>query len=377
MAASSVPISTVSSSSPTLAAVRHSHVRVPELDGVRAIAIWMVLLLHGFFAPQPPSMPKLMQLVMGHGWLGVDLFFVLSGFLITGILLDAKGKKHYFRTFYTRRFLRIMPVYFAVVLVWSCLYRGHASYFLLSSGFMANLAPLFHVRVPHGPGVLWSLAIEEQFYLFWPILVLVLRKRQLAFIASSLVLIEPILRGIYAARGMNPLVIYELSWFRCDGLAVGALIAMWVRSSYFSAKVSRRIACTLIIALALLTIFGSRFGLLGTMTVTGVAFRYTQAYLFFAAGFVLVIAHPGSPWTAPLRWRFMQLSGALSYCLYLVHLSIGDAYQGLIGRYHENTMFAALVHTIVMIAASFAVALVSKRFLEDPCLRLKDRLSPV
>jgi len=233
------------------------------------------------------------------------------------------------------------------------------------------------VRVPHGPGVLWSLAIEEQFYLFWPILVLVLRKRQLAFIASSLVLIEPILRGIYAARGMNPLVIYELSWFRCDGLAVGALIAIWVRSSYFSAKVSRHIACILIIALALLTIFGSRFGLLGTMTTIGVAFRYTQAYLFFAAGFVLVIAHAGSPWTAPLRWRFMQLSGALSYCLYLVHLSIGDAYESLIGRYHENTMFAALVRTIVMIAASFAVALVSKRFLEDPCLRLKDKLSPV
>jgi len=168
---------------------------------VRAIAIWMVLLLHGFFAPQPPSMPKLMQLVIDHGWLGVDLFFVLSGFLVTCILLDVKGKEHYFRTFYTRRFLRIMPVYFAVVLIWSCFYRGRASYFLLSSGFMANLAPLFHTRVPHGPGVLWSLAIEEQFYLFWPILVLVLRKRQLAVIASSLVLIEP-----YYAEYMRPAV---------------------------------------------------------------------------------------------------------------------------------------------------------------------------
>ena len=111
----------------------------PELDGVLAIAIsfgWF--LLHGFFASQPPSMPKLMQLVIGHGWLGVDLFFVLSGFLITGILLDAKGKEHYLRTFYTRRFLRIMPVYFAVGLICSFFYRGYASYFLLGSGFMAN-----------------------------------------------------------------------------------------------------------------------------------------------------------------------------------------------------------------------------------------------
>jgi len=176
---------------------------------------------------------------------------------------------------------------------------------------------------------------------------------------------------------MNPLVIYELSWFRCDGLAVGALIAIWVRSSYFSAKVSRRITRILVTASALLTIIGSRFGLLGTMTTIGVAFRYKQAYLFFAAGFVLFIAHAGSPWTAPLPWKFLQLSGALSYCIYLVHLSIGDAYEILIGRYHEKTMFAAWVRTVVMIAASFAVALVSKRFLEDPCLRLKDRLWPV
>jgi peptidoglycan/LPS O-acetylase OafA/YrhL len=139
MTASSVPLSIMSNSSPTIQAVRHCHVRVPELDGVLAIAIsfgWF--LLHGFFASQPPSMPKLMQLVIGHGWLGVDLFFVLSGFLITGILLDAKGKEHYLRTFYTRRFLRIMPVYFAVVLICSFFYRGYASYFLLGSGFMAN-----------------------------------------------------------------------------------------------------------------------------------------------------------------------------------------------------------------------------------------------
>ncbi|HVO63990.1 MAG TPA: acyltransferase, partial [Terriglobales bacterium] len=95
-----------------------SYSRIPELDGFRAIAIWMVMLMHAVNAfPYPKSINRMFYFVIGHGWLGVDLFFVLSGFLITGILLDAKGKPGYFKTFYARRFFRIMPLYFTVVAV--------------------------------------------------------------------------------------------------------------------------------------------------------------------------------------------------------------------------------------------------------------------
>src|SRR5215471_9399520 len=154
-----------------------SYSRIPELDGFRAIAIWMVMIMHAVdVGPAPKSMNRLLDLVIGHGWLGVDLFFVLSGFLITGILLDAKGKADYFKTFYARRFFRIMPLYFTMVAIWSIFYHGYGKYFLLSSVFLANFAQLFHIKKPLAADILWSLAIEEQFYLIWPWLVLKLSR---------------------------------------------------------------------------------------------------------------------------------------------------------------------------------------------------------
>lgn len=117
------------------------------------------------------------------------------------------------------------------------------------------------------------------------------------------------------------------------------------------------------------------------MTVVAVALRYTQAYLFYGAFFVLVIAHRGSKWTAPLRWRFLQLSGALSYCLYLVHVSIGDGYESILrGRGIKMESYlgpsgAVAFRAIVILALSFGVALVSRKYVEQPCLALKDRFS--
>ena len=111
-----------------------SNNRVADLDGIRAIAIWMVMLMHAYYAfPIIPGafsfVPKPVMVILGHGWLGVDLFFLLSGFLITGILLGSKSSPHYFRNFYMRRVLRIMPVYFASS---SC---GHS--------FIADMADIF------------------------------------------------------------------------------------------------------------------------------------------------------------------------------------------------------------------------------------------
>ena len=335
------------------------------------------MLMHAVNAfPYPKSINRMFYFVIGHGWLGVDLFFVLSGFLITGILLDAKGKPGYFKTFYARRFFRIMPLYFTVVAVWSFFYRGYAKYFLLSTVFMANFAGLLHIRRPHVADILWSLAIEEQFYVIWPWLVLKLSRRHLGYVAACIVVIEPVVRALHAAGGMDPDVIYYLTWCRLDGLAVGALIAIWVRTSHFSIKSSYQVAAALLAALATLTLAGLPFGLMTNHTVAAASLRYTQAYLFYAACFALVLTHQGTLWTSPLRWSFITLSGALSYCLYLVHVSAGQIYQDLIGWRLPVTMPAIFVRGVGMIALSFAFALLSKRFLEDPCLRLKDRLFP-
>ena len=306
---------------------------------------------------------------------------MLSGFLITGILIGSKHRSHYFRNFYIRRVLRIMPLYFATVIVWSILYRGYGQYFLLSSVFGANLSWLLHIPQPHGPAVLWSLAIEEHFYLLWPLMVFLLNKRNLAIVTGAIFLLTPVIRAIAAAHGVNPELIYMLSWFRFDGLAAGALMAIWARSSYATTRSSIRIASGLMAACVLLTAIGAPFGLMGTKTLTSIALRYTQAYLFFGAFFVLVVAFRGSKWTAPLRWRFVQLSGALSYCLYMVHLSVGDGYEYLLHRSGISVVTlvgasgAVLVRAAAILGVSFGIALLSRKYLENPALSLKDRFT--
>jgi peptidoglycan/LPS O-acetylase OafA/YrhL len=323
-------------------------------------------------------LPRPVRLILGHGWLGVDLFFLLSGFLITGILMDSKDRPQYFRNFYIRRVLRIMPLYFAVVLVWSIFYRGHGRYFLLSSIFGANLAPILHIAAPHGPGVLWSLAVEEHFYLLWPAIVYLLDRRKVLILCSVLFIGCPILRAIFAARGMNPEAIYNLSWFRFDGLAAGAALAIWARSEHSERQSARKIAATLLGALGAISLAGLPFGLFGTKTVAAVALRYTQAYLFFGALFILTLVYRDTKWTALLRRPFMQFTGALSYCLYLVHLSLGDLYQSLYARqhiFHLGPTSTVLVRGAFFVAASFGVAVLSRKYLEEPFLALKDKFS--
>jgi len=360
--------------------------RVPELDGIRAIAIWMVLLAHATLGfPNAPgalaSVPSPVMQIIGHGWLGVDLFFLLSGFLITGILIDTKERPRYFRNFYIRRALRIMPLYFTVIIVWSFFYENSRQYFILSSLFGANFSDLLRIHEPHGPGVLWSLAVEEHFYFVWPVIVLLLSRRRLLLVSALIFLATPVLRGIFAATGMRADAIYALSWFRFDGLAAGAMMAIWAKSSWFSLRSAKKIAGIALASLVVISVVGMRFGIFGTATVSAVALRYTQAYLFFCALFVLVVAQRGAAWTSPLRWRFMQLTGALSYCLYLIHLSIGDGYEywlkasGVSAVDRFGPTGAVLVRTAVMIVASFGIAMVSRRVLEEPFLSLKQRLT--
>jgi peptidoglycan/LPS O-acetylase OafA/YrhL len=353
--------------------------RIPELDGIRAIAIWMVLLVHlitGFPNPQGALsfLPRSMVVAIGHGWLGVDLFFMLSGFLITGILLDTRDRPHYFRNFYARRFLRIMPLYFTLVLVWAVFYHPYGRYLLLSSVFGANLAPLFHVAVPHGPTVLWSLAVEEHFYLLWPAIVLLVDRKKLLWLCVAIFLGCPMLRGLFALRGMNPGSIIVLSWFRFDGLATGAAIAIWARSARFDRRTAHVIAGICLVMLCVVSVGGAHHGIFGTKTPVGLALTYTQAYFAFAIPFVLALVYRGTVWTSVLRNPFLQLSGALSYCLYLIHLSIGDAYQAVFAnRLHLAPTETVLIRAAVVILLSFGIAALSRKFLEQPCLALKSR----
>lgn len=363
--------------------VRTAPSRILELDGFRAAAVLMVLISHLFYGwPLGEAglswLPHVLLVVIAHGWFGVDLFFILSGFLITGILLDSKDSQHYFRNFYTRRVLRIMPLYFACILVFYFAYDGYRPYLALSFLFLANFFHAFHVQAPHGPAVFWSLAVEEHFYLLWPLLVRLLKRTWLFALTVLIVVGTPILRGICTHAGMDPEAeIYTYSFFRFDGLALGAILALWLRSRYFSRASAWKLAGFLVGFSLLVTLIGWPYGIMQSKTVASEALRYTQAQFIFAGAMALAIAYRDSSLTGALRSGFARITADLSYCIYLIHLSLGDGYYWVLRSIRFNDVQrlgapgALALRSLVIVAATFGLAALSKKCLEDPFLRLK------
>jgi peptidoglycan/LPS O-acetylase OafA/YrhL len=347
---------------------------IPELDGIRAIAIWLVLATHLLAIPPVDvhgidGLPEPIRVVIEHGWLGVDLFFVLSGFLITGILLRAKGlsRGEYFRRFYVRRAVRILPVYF-VVLFAIGLFAGavYLPYLVLCSLMAANLSSLVKIAVPAAAGPYWSLAVEEQFYLIWPWLVLWLGERWLIVVAIAILVAEPIIRIVLP--GSN-----SLTWYRADGLAMGSFLAAWFSLWRGDRRSATLLVVSLLCALAIITIAGLPLGIMQTGSASD-GFRITQAILAFGALVAASVAFSGAPIFALLRTPVAVTTAALSYCIYLVHRPLLDVYDTFILRMPvltsltlpENTSLRA----IVVVAASYAVAIVSRKYLELPLMRL-------
>ena len=359
----------------------HAPARIYELDGFRATAVLAVLFHHLFYGWNTPALsyvPGVIRAVLSRGWLGVDLFFVLSGFLITGILLDSKSSEHYFRNFYTRRILRIVPLYLTCILLMYFCYPDKGAYFRLSLLYLANFAYYFHIPKPHGPGVFWSLAIEEHFYLVWPLVVRFLSRFWLIGFTLLLIVGSPILRGYCAHTGMDPsLQIYPYSFFRFDGLALGALLALWARSKFYNQSGAWKLAGILIGTACLIMIVGLPYGITGTRTVAASALHFTQAGFVFAGMMALSLAYRGSKYTAFLRCRPARITADLSYCIYLIHLTLGDLYIRLLRSVHFNDVarlgaIGSLGLRIVVVGtATFLLAALSKKYLEDPFLRLK------
>ncbi len=213
-----------------------SRVRVPALDGLRGIAVLAVIFCHlsDYYPEQNAA-----KIFLHAGWCGVDLFFVLSGFLITGILLDTRRAQNYFRAFYARRVLRIFPVYYATLL--SVLAIAHffpklnsvlpiahdrIFYFFYLNNWWPLLKDSWHANII---GHFWSLAIEEQFYLVWPFLVWLLSRKQMETAAIAGIVLAPVIRfAIYAHYG-EARDIVENPFCRMDSLLIGALLASLVR----------------------------------------------------------------------------------------------------------------------------------------------------
>ncbi|GAC1621864.1 MAG: acyltransferase [Vulcanimicrobiaceae bacterium] len=357
--------------------------RYRELDGIRAIAIWMVLLGHLFFGGSVHGaiarmLPSAIALVGQHLGRGVDLFFVLSGFLITRMLLDAKAHDRYFSTFYARRAYRILPVYLVVLAIGVVAYGpSYREFYVLSLAFSANFAQTLHVAGPAGMGPLWSLAVEEQFYLVWPLVVALASRRTLAVIAVALVIVEPALRYASSLR-MGSVELPVTSWCRSDGLALGALVALWVTSRHANRKTSCFLALALIFACLGSVVLGRPFGAMSSASSIGVALRLTQCNLLFAAFILWAIARSGSRWTSMLRSRWARVSADLSFCLYLVHVPLIDAFTALSRSVVPafaagETLAFTLIQGTFVLSGAFAIAGLSRRYLELPFLRMGRR----
>src|SRR5271154_1735476 len=212
--------------------------KIPQLDAVRGIAVLLVLLHNTDVYPALH-----LHWISANGWMGVDLFFVLSGLLITGILLDTKESDGYFKNFYARRTLRIWPLYYSLLLFMFVIVpivrpsEGHAVFEARSAPwwsfpiFLQNFLIPIPTQATGALGVTWSLAVEEQFYLFWPLVVRFCNEAQLRKIAIAVICISPVLRFYLVQHQVN---IYSNTFCRLDGLMAGALLALVIRSANFS-----------------------------------------------------------------------------------------------------------------------------------------------
>jgi peptidoglycan/LPS O-acetylase OafA/YrhL len=386
-------------------APRAAPAHVPALDGIRGLAILLVLLIHLWVTPQWTAFDHVVAVGMNLGWFGVDLFFVLSGFLITGILLDAKGAEHYFRNFYLRRILRIFPLYYLVlVLSLYALPRAlppdkaarfgsiadDARYYWL---YVSNFAIARAGKTRHGIlDVTWSLAIEEQFYLLWPAVVALCSPRRLAQIATGLFVASFAARvGLHYFSSYNNFSIYVLTPCRLDGLAVGAILAVWAREPGGLPRF-RRPARLALVALVPLVIaipvaeelfeppndFGVGFG--SVFITVGIALL---AVLFGALLILVVTAAPGSRLHRIFGSAFLRTFGTYSYGLYLVHLPLRALIRDRIfgpsnreARIHFPRLFGSelpgqLLFYLVAGGAALGVAWVSFQVFEKQFLKLK------
>ncbi len=364
--------------------------RMPELDTIRGIAVLAVFVFHGFdgIAWLPVVRPAWQRAILGltlQGWAGVNLFFVLSGFLITGILLDSLPKPGYYSRFYSRRALRILPAYYLVLLVLFCMGRaglivgnGLGEFLALSFVYLSNVVTLFGVNTFYWP--LWSLAVEEHFYLLWPAAVRLLRKRGLAITAVLICLIEPMLR-LYALHTGSDLWwagphrggSYRYTWMYADGLALGALLALFARSAWGTRSNLLKLAGMAAAGTAGMAVLCAFVPQALNSCLRGTLVNYGA--LAIIATFLWLGSGVHSRW---VNIRALAFYGYISYGLYLIH------YLSLATYDFGSRMFApalsvgpdfgrACLRFAVALAVATAIAYLSRVTFEEFFLRMKDK----
>jgi peptidoglycan/LPS O-acetylase OafA/YrhL len=366
---------------------------IPALDGVRGLAILVVMIGHfnlGFYPVY--GFERGLRTLIQTGWWGVDLFFVLSGFLITGILLDAKGSSHYFRNFYVRRVLRIFPLYYGFLFAFFILAPalrpptpgGPFETWRASQGwywsYLSNYQLLFPQWVrPYPLSHFWTLAVEEQFYLFWPAVVLFTSRKGLLRVCLFCIVGSLLFRIWLNWAGLNPGLGYRLTPARLDTLAIGAALAVIVRDQNMWARVRSMARYMIPAAIAGLILLSIPTRGLAQASIEMETVGYPLIALFSAA-LITVAIDPAGRHTRLSRFfqtRTMRVLGKYSYALYVFHFPLAPTLERMgftqlsFPAIAGSRLPGAIAFTIIAGSISLAVALLSWNLYEKHFLRLK------
>jgi peptidoglycan/LPS O-acetylase OafA/YrhL len=340
---------------------------IPALDGLRGIAVSLVVFYHCHTKLGGGWLSHFAE----YGWAGVNLFFVLSGFLITGIILEGREDAHFFRNFYARRALRIWPVYVLLLLLnyilvpcllehnpyhaWQITSTAPWLYYAL---FVQNL---FALALPGPIGPTWSLAIEEQFYLAWAPIGRRLSLRHLAIVLATVFVASPVIRACNTG-----LLTPTHTLIHLDGLAIGSLIAVLLRMDIFSQPAWRKLG----LAGIALGLFG-----VGLMLYRGTAFADTFLALGFGGMLIAaLVSEPGSSLYARVLclWPLKSI-GTVSYGLYMTHILIFTVIGSFELRMLRYGAWGNLAVVVTRIVLSLGFAALLWVGFEKPILRLKRR----
>ncbi len=350
---------------------------MPGLDLARGLAILMVLLDHGFAADQAPYQATTSRFVLGFeyvarlGHMGVHLFFILSGFLITGILLDSRSQPDYFRNFYVRRVLRIAPAYLLMVAVLFFTHSITARYLAVCLLCLCNMPSLLGASSEYS--ALWSLSVEEQFYFVWPLIIRKLSRRSFTLLCTALVLLTPVLRFVLL---YGPPLLQDIrfkTWAVADFFAAGALLAIAARLPHLRPRMRQAIAPLLLLGAALF-LLQHLLPHPSTRTLINLAHAtYLEPWLFGFSGFVLLaFLHPGI--AAPIAYRPLVFLAKISYGLYLCHpflFTLINAHWPIATSTSASTFPQLLLRFFAEAALSIAVATLSRYTFEQYFLNRK------
>ena len=361
--------------------------RMPALDGLRAMAITMVFLEHYAGGAHGGLLLRIVNMVRVHLGVGVDLFFVLSGFLITGILYDTREDSHYFKRFFARRAVRIFPVYYGIFAVMGLLtFIFHYRWYWLQSTFLVYLGNFFgnwdfrlydlvsptHPRANIQFGHFWSLCVEEQFYLVWPFAVWIIRDRvrliRIAGLISAFALFARIaMFWLFSPEIAERWVVRALP-FRADALLIGAILALLLRGER-AAVWQRRMTGVFVVSLLV------SVGILVMPHAWPNPWEFTLGYVFIAltsAGLIAMTIRTGTRTFRLFNLRGLRVIGKYSYGFYVFHYLFAQAWIGLLvllgDRFHSlskaGLIAIPLNYVVTFLAAKFSYDLFESKFLK-------------